>query len=485
MKLDKKSILYRAFRDIISILAVLFFSGATTIRSLDFVVMFFISLLFFLVIFLALFWEYLVWSNYDYFIQDENIKISHGVFRKNNREIPIKRIQNVDIKRNILHRLLGIAQVNLETAGGNTTEASLKYTSENTSRKIQKEISERKRQIRENIKDKGDEQEKEIQRELLFEIKPKELGILSVSSINIRILFGLFIVFGFMGSFVGSILEQYNLVFLTGGIFILFLVLLFVWIGSIITVVLKYFGFKLWSVGNSLEYERGLLNRSEGSIPLEKIQKLTIEENPLKRFFGYSTLKIETAGYSSGGSSRNIPESAIPLAETRRTLKLAKNIEDFNDFKLKNISSRAKRRYIGRYSLVFLFILGVSLVLDFILGFNFVFSFILVPFIPLAGYLKWKHRGYDLGDDYFYTRNGFWNRRTMIVPYYRIQNILESQTILQRRWGLSSLTIDIAGTNTFQRDPTISDLDTDDLRSIKDKIYSKFRESLIERSKQK
>ncbi len=481
MKLDKKSILYRAFRDVISILAVLFFSGATTIRSLNFVIMFFISLLFFLVVFLALFWEYLVWSNYDYFIEQENIKIRHGVFRKNNREIPIKRIQNVDIKRNIVHRLLGIGQVNLETAGGNTTEASLKYTSEVTSRKIQKEISERKRQIKEGIKERG---EKELKRNLLFEIKPKELAILSISSINIRILFGLFIVLGFAGSFVGSILEQYNLVFLTGGIFILFLVLLFVWVGSIITVVLKYFGFKLWSVGNSLEYERGLLNRSEGSIPLEKVQKLTIEENPLKRFFGYSTLKIETAGYSSGGSNRNIPESAIPLAETRRTLKLAKSIEDFDDYKLKNISNRAKRRYIGRYSFIFLFILGVSFVVDFILGFNFVFSFILVPFIPLAGYLKWKHRGYDLGNDYFYTCNGFWNRRTMIVPYYRIQNIIESQTILQRRWCLSSLTIDIAGTNTFQQDPKISDLDTDDLRSKKQEIYSRFRESLVERSKE-
>jgi len=80
---------------------------------------------------------------------------------------------------------------------------------------------------------------------------------------------------------------------------------------------LKYFDFRLYQVEDSLEYERGLLKRSEGSIPLEKIQKLTIEENPLKRLFGYSTLKIETAGYSAEQSVQQGAEAAIPLCEEK------------------------------------------------------------------------------------------------------------------------------------------------------------------------
>ena len=58
----------------------------------------------------------------------------------------------------------------------------------------------------------------------------------------------------------------------------------------------------------SLVVKRGVVFKSEKTIPLDKIQDLTVREGPLLRAFGLRSLKIETAGQSSpqGQADANI-----------------------------------------------------------------------------------------------------------------------------------------------------------------------------------
>ena len=49
----------------------------------------------------------------------------------------------------------------------------------------------------------------------------------------------------------------------------------------------------------SLVVKRGVVFKTEKTIPLDKIQDLTVREGPLLRAFGLRSLKIETAGQSS------------------------------------------------------------------------------------------------------------------------------------------------------------------------------------------
>lgn len=49
----------------------------------------------------------------------------------------------------------------------------------------------------------------------------------------------------------------------------------------------------------ALHFRKGVLFTVERTIPLDKIQDLTFKEGPLLRYFGLSTLMIETAGQSS------------------------------------------------------------------------------------------------------------------------------------------------------------------------------------------
>jgi len=53
----------------------------------------------------------------------------------------------------------------------------------------------------------------------------------------------------------------------------------------------------------TLVVKRGIFFRVEKTIPLDKIQDLTVKEGPLLRWLGLRSLKIETAGQGTPGSS--------------------------------------------------------------------------------------------------------------------------------------------------------------------------------------
>lgn len=58
----------------------------------------------------------------------------------------------------------------------------------------------------------------------------------------------------------------------------------------------------------TLDIKKGILNKTESTIPLEKITDLQLFQGPIMRIFGLHGFKVETAGQSSGpgGSLVNI-----------------------------------------------------------------------------------------------------------------------------------------------------------------------------------
>jgi putative membrane protein len=225
-------------------------------------------------------------------------------------------------------------------------------------------------------------------------------------------------------------------------------VVLVAWLAGATVAVLNYYDFRLLQVEDELQYERGLFRRYDGSIPLDKVQTLTLVDDPLKRYFGYASLRIETAGYAPG-SGEGGSEAAVPLASRDRVLALANRIEPFETPDFQRPPARVRRRYAIRYLLVLGtltgLLYGVELLVADVLPWP---PYVLVPLAllaPIAAHLKWRHRGYWLGEHHLVTRNGFLRRRTRVVPYYRIQTVIDSRTVFQRRWHVATVTADTAG----------------------------------------
>jgi putative membrane protein len=247
-------------------------------------------------------------------------------------------------------------------------------------------------------------------------------------------------------------------------------------------------------VGDELQYERGALRRFDGSIPLDKIQTITIEDTPLKRTLGYATLRVETAGYTPGqGGDSADAATAVPLATRGRVLELANDLEPFGDPDFERPPKRVRRRYLARYLLAVAAATGglyalaqfVSLPLPLpVVGQSipWYLPLVVVPVLPVAAHLKWIHRGWWLGPVHAVTRNGVLRRRVNVVPYYRIQTVIDSRSPFQRRWRLATVTIDTAGSLSILGSAAAAvDVDFETADRLRQDLDERLRTALAER----
>jgi len=476
VNLDPRSVPYRIFENGLRIVGVVVFSAfASTGDGMNVG-----SFLVFVVGGLALVvgWQAAYVKRYEYRVTADTFDIRSGVLSRREREIPFERIQNVDIAQNVVQRALGIAEVRLETAGGNASEATLRYVSRREASRLQELISERKRGGT------GPEAVEQAEEDVLFELDRRELAILGVTSANFR-LFG-FVVLGL--SFVGSplaareISPRVGLLLLLGPAFAA-AGLVVLWIASGVQSVFRYYDFRLTRQGEELRYERGLLQQYNGTIPLSKIQTVMIRENVLARAADYGSLVIETAGYAPGQGGSNV-ESAVPIARRDRVLELARSIEPVGDISFTRPPRRARMRYVARYTIVVGVLTGLLGGVQFVTG--------ELPFwylgaavwllVPVAAHLKWSHLGYHVDEEYVVTRSGFWTRRTTVVPVYRVQTVADSQTVFQRRRDLATLVVDTATSGGFWGGDAVAlDVDVEEARSLRESVHDRFQRSLRER----
>lgn len=68
-------------------------------------------------------WIELWYKNYTYYLGENEMIIRRGVFKVERYVIPYERIQNVNVSRSIVERILGLATLKIETAATNPAES--------------------------------------------------------------------------------------------------------------------------------------------------------------------------------------------------------------------------------------------------------------------------------------------------------------------------------------------------------------------------
>lgn len=476
MKLHPLSIPYRILESGVQILGGIVLVAATSASSGDgFVASLGLVGLGFAVVALFAGWQVLYYQRFDYEVTADTVDISSGVLSRREREIPYGRIQNVDVAQNAIQRVLDIAEVRIETAGGGETEAQLRYVSRREADRVQELISDRKRDAAVDAGAPDPERESEE----LFRLEPRELGILGLVSADFRVLGLLTIVASGFAPSIAEASPPGTEILLMLGPAIAVVALLGFWVVSAVRSVLRYYGFRLSRHGDELRYERGLLQRYNGTIPLEKVQTVTIRENVLARPLGYATLVIETAGYAAGGSAS--VESAVPIGRRDRVLALARSVEPFGDLDFERPPKRARTRYAIRYVLALGLVTALAYAVDRFTGLaiTWYLPLILLVVVPVAAHLTWVNRGYVLGEDHVVTRNGFWRRQTAVVPYDRVQTVIDSRTIFQRRRHLGSVTVDTASSGGLSSGDAVAvDLDATVAADLREAVADRLQFAL-------
>jgi putative membrane protein len=422
----------------------------------------------------AVAWEVAYYRRFAYELTTDTLDVHSGVVSRRDREIPLRRIQNVDISRNVVQRALGIAAVEFETAGGGDTEATLRFVAAPEAKRLQRELA--------RLKEGADAATRDEDGDALFEIADEDLAVLSVASIDPRVVSLVAFFLPFAATRAPDSVVEGAFVLLTALAAVAGVVT--VWVASAAVTFARYYGFRLSRVGDELRYERGLLQRYDGSIPLDKVQSVTVRENLVMRALGYASLAVETAGYAPGSSPSGGSEAAVPLARHDYVLDLAASLEGDADPGLTRPPKRARRRYAMRYLLALGALVAVLYAVStFLFPFDYWYApAALVPVAPVAAHLKWASRGYHLGENHFVARAGFWRRETHVVPYYRVQTVIESATAFQRRWQLASVIADTAGSlSLLQRDASALDVDAEVAERLRTEVHERMQAARLER----
>ena len=445
-------------------------------------------------------YETAYYRRFEYELTADTFDIGSGVLSRREREIPLRRIQNVDISRGVVQRAVGIAVIDVETAGGGETEASLRYVGYDEAKRLQRDLRRGAREDgdgdgeRASVEDATDEEtpttakprDRADREELLFALSPRNLVLLGLVAPDLRALLPvLFFAVPTVGISIPALLAETG-AFAVGPRGAALAIVS--WIGTAAVTAARYYDFRLTRVGDELRYERGLFGRYDGSIPIGKIQQVDVRENAPMRRVGYASLAVETAGYAGGDGPSGGSEAAIPLAGRERVVALAHSIDgfDFDEPEFARPPRRARRRYAVRYALALGLVAGglwvANTLFDASLLRYWYAPLAAVVLAPVAGHYKWLHRGYDVGGEHVLTRNGFWRRSIAVVPAYRVQTVIQTATPFQRWRSLATVAIDTAGSlSVTDRGARAVDFDASEAADLRETVRQGLRASLAAR----
>lgn len=445
---------------------------------------------------------------FKYLITPDELIIQSGVVNRKQRNIPLRRIQNININQNFLQRLLGISTVKMETAGDATSEAMLDSVSKDNANEIREIIKNYQAEI-EGQEDKSknflDEENQSTENKSEYDLELDQTEKKEKSESNVKELiqmsfwdvfkFGqlrfrpiLLIAFGwFMSLFQQFQPEEFShideyinqgLDSYLGGfdyyamiiyiVFAVIIALILSWIADIILTVIQFYGFRLSIEGNKLYTNYGLLAKKQGTIPLKKLQMMIIHTNAIRKRFGYWGLNIETAG--TAGRQGKAPETVVPFAKWSRVIDLAQGIRKFllpEEFI--QVSRKTIRRAFIRLTWVLII---ATLILTQIIDSWWITAGFL-PLIFLLSIWRWQSRGYYFEGDNLIVKQGWFFKKIKVISVSKIQNIIVSSNVFQRNMGLASVHIDTAASSGFN-DLSIIDIETEKAIELSKELSLKF-----------
>jgi putative membrane protein len=431
----------------------------------------------------------LQYLRFSYRITPKQIVIQKGVIKRQNRSIPIERVQNVQIERNLVARLLGVAKVTIETAGSSATEGSLEYVGLNDAHEIRRVVRTFQHRTA------GDEAPTEANAdadppsETLFSMTlPHVLlsGAFRFSLLYIALVFSVLELVNPEAIIQRVLRSQGRIEQLTSTmaahpvLTILATVVVaafFGWISGIAIHLAQYYNFALWLDGDKLRKRHGLFTVTEGTIPLEKVQALILRTNPFMRLFGWYELKVQTVGMNVDEQGHRV---IAPFAQYEDVLALAQRVRPFDlPETFGNVSPITIRRHFFRRTVALAALLlptayfwpadwwhlgGTALPW---------WGFGLVPFILIWARLHYHNHDYAIRNDGLYIRRGVLVHHLWILPVEKFHVFHATASIFQRRLGLKTLFVDTAGAATFAY-PEVIDLPADEADAQLNRLYRRF-----------
>ena len=239
--------------------------------------------------------------------------------------------------------------------------------------------------------------------------------------------------------------------------------LIIAWIAAIIGTLFVYADFTVKKQGDDLIITRGLLEKKQVTVPLNRIQGIRIVENILRQPFGFAAVQIESAG-GSVLEKESSTIKVLPLVKKKRIASiLGDTLPEYTfsvDFH--PVPKRSLRRYLFRESLLVTIAAAGVTIAFWPLG---LWSLLLyLPFWAF-GYSKFLSAGWSIHSSQLALRYRSIQKHTLFMKKYRIQSLETQQNIFQARKELASLKATVKSGEAGAAGK-IKDLDDESVRAI-------------------
>jgi putative membrane protein len=211
---------------------------------------------------------------------------------------------------------------------------------------------------------------------------------------------------------------------------------------------LRLYEFRLSRVGEDLRTEYGLLTRVTATIPLRRVQTVTIRQAPLQRLVNRQSVRVETAG--SEGAPEEGPKTPrewlAPIVRASAVPSLVREVLpgfDLEALEWQPLHPRAFRRAVKPALL-----LVASIALPNLVMFGWTAFPVLLLALAWMTLATWQHvrgmRWAVTGDAVAFRSGWLWHNIT-IAPVIRIQTVEYTESPFDRRALMARVRADTAG----------------------------------------
>ncbi len=404
----------------------------------------------------------LYWRRFEFRVGKSEIRIDSGIFSRTHRLIPFDRIQDVDIAQGPVARLVGIAKVKFETGGsgrGDMEEGVLQAIPLHRAQELRALV-----RAHRSGPGQGVAATAEIEEIPVFAMDSRRVLLAGLFNFSLTLFAGLVgatqtfgDALGFdplsrafwlsmlsAGDPIADYILAHRVVAAMGGAALLVLVGLAT---GLVRTMLREFGFRLDRTDVGLRRRRGLLTRTDVTLPAKRAQAAIVATGPLRDRFGWREFKLQSLAGDEGGGGDHV---LAPLASE------AEIGDILSALGWRPLSAAIPWR---RVSPAYVWSLGI--------GLSPLFLLLLLGLLDMATagallgigvvglglivlrWRGWRRTLYALDGNRLLMRTGWWRRRTVILPLDKIQSIDLTENFVSRLFGTARLGFGVAGGSGF------------------------------------
>ena len=409
------------------------------------------------------------WRKRTWSFDGRVLQVESGLLARSSQIVPAERLQQVTVVEKVRHRLFGVANLRVEVAGGGSG-VELEVLGVDDARRLRDALLAAKVLRTAPAVVAGavhtDAQPAWVPTEwTVVRLSFRELALAGITGPQIL----LFLAFAISAAQIlselpGELFDRLRSIDLGPAepplVGVAVLAFVAVWLGSAVAAsVLRDGGYDLALVGEELHLRRGLLDRKESVLPLARVQAVRVTASPLRRALGYVSLRLQGAGAGTDREERRMVVPLLRAEHVDRVLALVlPGLPGLPDLLPPHPAARrrAVKRRLGPAA-------AVALVTTVALWPWGAASLLLLPVAVALGIAAYRGLGHARLPAALVTRTGTLTRESVVVPTDRVQSARLHSSPFQRRQGIATLHVDVAGPGGSPRVVDIEHTTAEDL----------------------